>query len=67
MANRRDEQDRQDRNLESVLSGVAIAFMVSCVAPAASQSFPSKPLRIVVAFPAGGPIDLVARMLSPKV
>ncbi len=31
-----------------------------------AQSFPSKPLRIVVAFPAGGPLDLVARMLSPK-
>lgn len=31
-----------------------------------AQNFPSKPLRLVVAFPAGGPIDFTARVLSPK-
>ena len=33
---------------------------------AAAQAYPSKTLRFVVAFPAGGPIDIVARMLASK-
>jgi tripartite-type tricarboxylate transporter receptor subunit TctC len=31
-----------------------------------AQSFPSKPIRIIVAFPAGGGTDIVARMIAPK-
>jgi tripartite-type tricarboxylate transporter receptor subunit TctC len=46
-----------------MLSVIACAI---CSAVATGQSFPSKPLRIVVGFPAGGGIDLVARLLSPK-
>ena len=36
------------------------------VCAAQAQNFPSKPLRLIVAFPAGGPIDFAARVLSPK-
>lgn len=35
-------------------------------AGAYAQSFPSKPIRIIVAFPAGGGTDIVARMIAPK-
>lgn len=31
-----------------------------------AQGFPSKPIRIIVAFPAGGGTDIVARMIAPK-
>lgn len=40
--------------------------LVLAAGTAAAQSFPSKPIRIIVAFPAGGGTDIVARMIAPK-
>jgi tripartite-type tricarboxylate transporter receptor subunit TctC len=33
---------------------------------ALAQSFPSRPIRIVIGFPAGGGIDILARLMAPK-
>jgi tripartite-type tricarboxylate transporter receptor subunit TctC len=43
------------------------ALVVSTgVAYAQEQSYPSKPIRMVVGFPPGGGTDVVARMITPK-
>jgi tripartite-type tricarboxylate transporter receptor subunit TctC len=43
--------------------GVLLAATLA--APAAAQQFPLKPVRIIVPFPAGGGVDIVARGLTP--
>src|SRR4029453_17478931 len=42
------------------------AALAACALPATSfaQSFPSKPLRVVVSFPPGGAADQIARAVS---
>ncbi len=44
---------------------LVLPLMLGCCAVSA-QTFPSKPIRIIVAFPAGGGIDIVARMIAPR-
>jgi tripartite-type tricarboxylate transporter receptor subunit TctC len=45
---------------------IAAAFTFACAPSAWAQSWPAKPIRLVVNFPAGGTTDLMARAFTPK-
>jgi tripartite-type tricarboxylate transporter receptor subunit TctC len=47
------------------LAALVAAFTLS-LAAGAQQQFPTKPIRMVVTYPAGGGADLMARLLAPK-
>lgn len=50
-----------------VLVRCALGVAVAVAAPlATAQSWPSRPIRVIVPFPAGGGIDTVARIIAPK-
>lgn len=49
---------------KTLLLACAAATSLGVIAPAHSQSFPDKPISLVVPFAAGGPTDVVARMIA---
>ncbi|MGE5093919.1 MAG: Bug family tripartite tricarboxylate transporter substrate binding protein [Betaproteobacteria bacterium] len=49
------------------LLALAAAGALAVALPASAQTYPSKPIHFVVPYPAGGPLDTVARLLGSKV
>jgi tripartite-type tricarboxylate transporter receptor subunit TctC len=48
------------------LAKTALLALLLGVSVAASAAFPDKPIRVVIGFPAGGPLDQHARLLSDR-
>ena len=49
-----------------VLAMTAIAAISGCAGNAAAQSFPSRPITMIVPFAAGGPTDVIARVIGER-
>jgi tripartite-type tricarboxylate transporter receptor subunit TctC len=54
-----------DHLMKTFLAAIRIATLLLATATAAS-AFPERPIKIVVPFTAGGAVDVVARIIAPK-
>ena len=52
------------RVLARLLTGLSILLLAPALASA--QDFPAKPIRLIVPFPAGGPNDIIARVIGQR-
>ena len=52
--------------MQSVLFGMVLAVLAGVAAPAAAQDFPNRPVTMIIPFAAGGPTDVLGRIVGAR-
>jgi tripartite-type tricarboxylate transporter receptor subunit TctC len=52
--------------MAKTIAAAMLAIAAVCAGPAQAEDWPTRPVTMVVPFPAGGPVDLVARIFSQR-
>jgi tripartite-type tricarboxylate transporter receptor subunit TctC len=52
--------------VRAIIRGLIVAFALSAASPALAQSYPGRTIRMIVTFAAGGPTDVIGRIIAQK-
>ncbi len=53
--------------MKKLVTSTLIIFVAFCNLSSFAQTYPIKPIKIIIGFPPGGAIDTLARVLAPKI